>query len=203
MIRRPNSSAAFLALAVAFGAGCHAKRSADTRQQSPLTPVAQEIQGRGYHATESLIVPPTSWEASTLRMRSKRLFSFRADQRLPNERENYYCSFSLTEETYDSVDDARHRLATLHDDFRTLGGPVEDEYIRTMRIGFRVGVVAYVLQTGAAIFWPQVKRLTKELANATPGSELTHVIINKPPNKSLDASGGGVFRIIIGPAMLE
>ncbi len=24
-----------------------------------------------------------------------------------------------------------------------------------------------------------------------------------PPNKSLDASGGGVFRKIIGPAMLE
>jgi len=24
-----------------------------------------------------------------------------------------------------------------------------------------------------------------------------------PPSKSLDASGGGVFRIIIGPAMLE
>ena len=24
-----------------------------------------------------------------------------------------------------------------------------------------------------------------------------------PPNKSLDASGGGVFRIMTGPAMLE
>jgi hypothetical protein len=29
------------------------------------------------------------------------------------------------------------------------------------------------------------------------------LIARLPPNKSLDASGGGVFRIMIGPAMLE
>jgi hypothetical protein len=28
-------------------------------------------------------------------------------------------------------------------------------------------------------------------------------LCNAPPNKSLDASGGGVFRIMTGPAMLE
>ncbi len=112
-LRLPNTQVAFLTLALVLTTACHAKRSADARQSSPLTPVAQEIQRRGYHAKESLVVAPTSWEASTLRMRSKRFFSFRADQPLPNSRDTY-CRFSLFEETYDSVDDARQRLANLH-----------------------------------------------------------------------------------------
>ena len=110
-LRLPNTQVAFLTLALVLTTACHAKRSADARQPSPLTPVAQEIQRRGYHAKESLVVAPTSWEASTLRMRSKRFFSFRADQ--PYSRD-YYCRFSFFEETYDSVDDARQRLANLH-----------------------------------------------------------------------------------------
>src|SRR5947207_14148111 len=75
MIRLPNAPIAFLGLGLAFVVGCHAKRSADTHQQSPLTPVAQEIQRRGYHAKECLIIPPTPWEVSTFRMCSYRLFS--------------------------------------------------------------------------------------------------------------------------------
>jgi hypothetical protein len=128
-------------------------------------------------------------------MRSKRFFGFRADQPLPNARDTY-CRFSLAEETYDSADDARHRLATLHDEFpRTFGGPVEDEYTRTLRIGFRVGTVTYILQTDGAIFWDEVQRLAKALAQSTPGAELTDAIINAPPNKSLDASRDSVFLI--------
>src|SRR6266480_6373458 len=133
-LRLPNTQVAFLTLALVLTTACHAKRSADARQSSPLTPVAQEIQRRGYHAKESLVVAPTSWEASTLRMRSKRFFSFRADQPLPNSRD-YYCRFSLFEETYDSVDDARHRLANLH--VAAPDGPGVDEYRLGMRTGFR------------------------------------------------------------------
>jgi len=189
-VTRSNSIAALLTLVLAFAAGCHrVKKSADTRQDAPLTPAAQEIQRRGYRVTESVMVAPASWEASILHMRSKRSSSFRANQRLPNERENYYVQFSLTEETYDSVDDARHRLATMHDEYpRTLGGPEDDEYIRTMRAGFRVGTVAYILQTNAAIFWPEVKRVADALATATPGSELTRAVLSDPPQNSLDTS---------------
>jgi hypothetical protein len=92
----------------------------------------------------------------------------------------------MFEETHYSVDDARHRLATLHDEFpRALGGPEDDEYTRTMRIGFRVGTVTYILQTDGAIFLDEVQRLAKALAQSTPGAELTHAIINAPPNKTL------------------
>ena len=108
-LRLPNTRVVFLTLAFVLPTACHAKRSADARQPSPLTPVAQEIQRRGYHAKESLVVPPTTWETSTLRMRSKRFFSFRADQPQPGSRD-YFCRFSLFEETYDTVDDARHRF---------------------------------------------------------------------------------------------
>src|SRR6266446_772667 len=100
MFGLPNSRIACLSFAVALLSGCHARRPADSWESSPLTPVAQEIQGRGYHAKESLVVSPTPWEISTFRMRSKRFFSFRADQPLPNSRDQY-CRFSLTEETYD------------------------------------------------------------------------------------------------------
>ena len=164
----------FLILAFVLTTACHSKRSADVRQLSPLTPVAQEIQRRGYHAQDGFVVPPAPWEVSTFGMRSKLVFSFRADQPLPNEREKYYCRFSLAEEAYDSVDAARRRLTNLHDSIP--GGPVEDEYILTMRTGFRTGTVTYILQTDAAIFWPEVKRLAKDLAASTPGAELTAII---------------------------
>src|ERR1051325_11067541 len=76
----------------------------------PLSLVAKEIQARGYRVRESSAPPPTDWERSRFRMRSKVVVSFKAEQPLPNERENYYCRFSLAEETYDSNDDARQRL---------------------------------------------------------------------------------------------
>jgi hypothetical protein len=109
-------------------------------------------------------------------MRNKRFFSFRADQPLPNSRD-YYCRFSLTEETYDSVDDARQRLANLHR--ASPDGPAEEEdYTSTMRTGFRVGNLTYVLQTDASIFWDEVQRLAKALANSIQGAELSRAIID-------------------------
>jgi hypothetical protein len=178
---------ACLTLALALVAGCRSKQSANPRQQSPLTPVAQEIQRRGYHVTESLIVSPTAWEISTFRMRTKRVFSFRANQPEPGTN-NYYCRFSFFEETYDSADDARHRLANVH--LPSPDGRAEErDYLSTMRTGFRVGNVTYILQTDASAFWDEVQRFAKELANATQGAELPRAIINAPPNKSLDRSG--------------
>jgi hypothetical protein len=141
LTRLPKARVAVLTFVLALLFGCHAKPSADARQSSPLTPVAQEIQRRGYHSKESLIIPPTPWEVSTFRMRSKRFFSFRADQPLPNSRD-YYCRLSFFEETYDSVDDARHRLANLH--LVSPDGPAEErDYLSAMRTGFRVGNVTY------------------------------------------------------------
>ena len=164
-----HTRVACLSFVLALLSGCHAKRPAHSRDSSPLTPVAQEIQRHGYHAKESLVVPPTAWEISTFRMRSKRFF--RSDQPLPSSRD-YYCRFSLTEETYDSADDARQRLANLHR--ASPDGPAEEEdYTSTMRSGFRVGNVTYVLQTDASIFCDEVQRLTKALADSTQGSELT------------------------------
>lgn len=170
MLGLPNSRVACLAFALALLSGCHGKRPADSRQSLPLTPVAQEIQRRGYHAKESLVVPPTAWEVSTFRMRSKRFFSFRANQPQPGSGE-YYCRFSLFEESYDSVDDARHRLAKL--DVAAPDGPWVDEYRLAMRTGFRVGTVTYFLQTDAIIFWDEVQRLNKSLAGSTEGAELS------------------------------
>ena len=92
---------------------------------------------------------------------------------MPNARDTY-CRFSFFEETYDSVDDARQRLIRLHDAFpRTMGGPEDDEYTRTMRTGFRVGTVTYIFQTDAAIFWEEVQRLAKEPADSTQDAELS------------------------------
>jgi hypothetical protein len=176
MLRRPTTRLACLSFALALCSGCHAKPPADGQEPSPLTPVAQEIERRGYRAKESLVVPPTPWEISTFRMRNKRFFSFRADQPLPNSRD-YYCRFSLTEETYDSVDDARQRLANLHR--ASPDGPAEEEdYTSTMRTGFRVGNLTYVLQTDASIFWDEVQRLAKALANSIQGAELSRAIID-------------------------
>ena len=191
MIRLPNGRVACLAFALSLVTGCHAKRSTNADQALPLTPVAQEIQQRGYHVKESRGVTPTLWETSTLHMRSKRYFSFRADQPQPGSRD-YYCRFSLFEETYDAVDGARHRLANLH--VAAPDGLAVDEYRLTMRWGFRVGTVTYFLETDASIFSDEVERLAKTLANSTPGADLTRAIINAPPNNSLDASRGSVFR---------
>lgn len=183
MVRLPIARVAFLIIAAALITGCHAKRSANLRQQLPLTPIAQEVQRRGYHAKESLMVPPTPWEISTFRMRSKRSVSFRADQPQPGSRD-YFCRFLLFEETYDSADDAQHRLANLH--LPNPDGPAgELDYLSAMRTGFRVGNVTYVFQTDAIIFWDEVQRFAKELAAATPGAELTRAMINSAPYNSL------------------
>lgn len=168
--RLPITLVLLLTLAFVLPTACHAKRSAVVPQPLPLSPIAQDIQRRGYHVKESLAVPPTTWEVSTFRMRSKGLFSFRADQPQPGSG-NYFCRFSFLEETYDSVDDAQHRLANLHLASPD-GGGTERDYLSLMRTGFRVGNVTYVLQTDAIIFWDEVQRLAKAVANATPGAEL-------------------------------
>jgi len=129
------------------------------RQEIPLIPVAQEVQRRGYHVEQSGLLEPNDWEKSTFRMRSKKWFSFRADQPLPNVR-NTYCRFRLIEETYDSGADAQDRLTRIH-----LPDPSEEQmYTPGLRTGFRVGNVAYVFQTDGAIFLDEIKRLAKELA---------------------------------------
>jgi hypothetical protein len=169
-MRLSNAPAAGLTFGLALLYGCNAKPPADARHSSPLTPLAQEIQHRGYHPKESRIVPPTPWEVATFRMRSKRFSSFRGDQPVPNSRD-YYCRFSFFEETYDSVEDARHRLANLH--LASPDGPAEErDYLSTMRTGFRVGNVTYVLQTDTLIFWDEVQRIAKALATTTQGAEL-------------------------------
>lgn len=188
MIVLPNTRVACVTLMLALVAGCHSKKqSANLRQQSPLTPIAQEIQRRGYHAKESLIVPPTPWEVSTFRMRSKRSYSFKADQPQAGTRD-YFVRFRFFEETYDSIEDARHRLANLHVWSPDATAEV-NEYDRVMRNGFRVGTVVYFLQTDAITFWDDVERFANELFSATPGAELTRAMINAPA-KSLDARSG-------------
>ena len=199
MIPLPNTRVACLVITLLFVAGCHSKRSASQDQQAPLTPVAQEIERRGYHAKESHIVAPTPWDISTFRMRRKQISSFRADQPQRGSRD-YYCRFKLFEELYDSADDARSRLANLH--LPSPDTPEDNEYARVMRLGFRVGTTVYFLQTDAIIFWDEVQRFGKELSSATPGAELTRVIIDAPPNNSLDRSGGSVFRIKLGAAQV-
>src|SRR5262245_13248018 len=143
-----------LLFALTFVAGC-------TKQIS-LTPVAQEVQRRGYSVKESTVDEPTDWQKSTFRMRSKKVFSFRANQPMPNARDTY-CRFTLFEETYDSAADAEARLSRIH--LADPTGPAEEQhYLSAMREGFRVGTVAYVFQTDAAIFWDEIKRLAKELS---------------------------------------
>ena len=77
----------------------------------------------------------------------------------------------------DSVDDARHRLDNLH--LASPDGPAEErDYLSTMRSGFRVGNVTYILQTDASIFWDEVQSWAKALANSTQGAELSRAIID-------------------------
>lgn len=170
LIRHTNSRVACVLFVVALVTSCRAKPPSNAREPSALTPVAQEIQRRGYQAKESFIVPPSGWEISTFKLRSKRFFSFRANLPMPNSTD-LYCRFSLFEETYESIDDARHRLAHLH--VASPDGPAEErDYLSAMRTGFRMGNVTYVLQTDALVFWDEVQRLAKELAKNTPGAEL-------------------------------
>lgn len=173
----------FIIIAVALVSGCHAKRteaprsstrvtqaSASPSSSIPLTPVVQEIERRGYHSISGELVTPNTWETATFRLRDKRAFSFRANKPFANS-SDYYCRFKLLEETYDSADDARHRLANIH--LPDPNGPGEERgYLSVMRGGFRVGNVAYVLQTDASMFWDEVQHFTKELAAATPGAEM-------------------------------
>jgi hypothetical protein len=149
------TKAAATILTLVLVAGC-------VSRQPPLSRVAQEVQRRGYHLKESSVVLPTSWESSTFRMRSKRWFSFRADQPLVNSSDTY-CRFKLIEESYDSAVDAQYRV----DNIRLAdpgGGAEEQYYLHGLRAGFRAGNVAYVLQTDAIQFWDEVQRLTNELA---------------------------------------
>lgn len=139
-----------------------------TQIEIPLSSVAKEIQARGYRAEKSFANPPTSWETSKFGMRSRVVVAFKAEKPLPNETEKYYCRFSLAEETYDSVNDARQRLAQLHDEFPD--GPHEDQYTRVLREGFIVDRTLYILQTDAAIFLPEIRRLTKTLAVSRTGT---------------------------------
>jgi hypothetical protein len=181
MIHLPNNRIACLTFALLF-MSCHAKPSPNTappspkqspnaRQESPLTPVAQEVERRGYHAKESFLEAPTPWEASTFRMRSKRSVSFRANQPQGGTG-NYFVRFWFFEGTYDSIEDARNRLANLH-----LRSPEADaqvnEYDRVMRSGFRVGTTVYFRQTDAIIFWDETRSFARELVKATQGVDLT------------------------------
>ena len=173
----------FIIIGLALMSGCRARQAEAPRSSTrvtqpsarpspaiPLTPVAQEIERRGYHSISGEVVTPNTWEISTFRLRGKRAFSFRANEPFANSRD-YYCRFKLLEESYDSADDARHRLANIH--LPDPNGPGEErDYLSAMRGGFRVGNVAYVLQTDASMFWDEVQRFTKELAAATPGSEM-------------------------------
>ena len=149
-----------LAIAVMAAWGCSARTA-----EIPLSPVAKEVQARGYRAEKSYTLPPSAWEISTFRLRNRVMVAFKAEKPLPNERETYYVRFSLAEETYDSSADAQQRLDHLHD--ATQGGPVEDEYTRVMREGFVVDHTLYILQTDAAKFLPEIRRLTKTLAAAS------------------------------------
>jgi hypothetical protein len=96
-----------------------------------------------------------------------------------------YCRFSLIEETFDSDDDARHRLADLHRAIPDRRSEM-DEYTLTLRDGFRVGTKTYILETDASMFWKEIRSLTKGLAASIDGAEPARASVAAPPNKSLD-----------------
>lgn len=154
---------------IACGAGT--SRFADPPEiAAPVSALGNVLESHGYRAKKCVTVSPTAWEANKFRMRGRQLTTFKAEQRLPNETENYYVRFLFAEETYDSKEDARRRLAQLHKEFPD--GPWEDEYTRAMREGFLIDRTAYILQTDAAIFWPEIKRLTKLLAESRGGERV-------------------------------
>ena len=154
-----------------FGCRTATSRPAEaTEIPASLSAIGNDLESQGYQARKSVTVRPSTWEANKFRMRTKQVTSFKAKERLSNETENYYVRFSFAEETYDSRDDAIKRLAQLHKEFPD--GPWEDEYSRAMREGFVIGRTAYILQTDAAIFWPEIKRLTKLLAESRGGERV-------------------------------
>lgn len=153
-----------LALAVMTLCGCGARKQAEI----PLSAVAKDIQSRGYRVQKSFVKPPTDWEVSRFGIRNRTMVAFKAEQPMPNERDAYYCRFSLSEEAYDSNADARQRLAHLHDDVP--GASVEEEYVRVLSEGFVVGSTLYVLQTDVSKFHPEIQQLTKALAASHTGS---------------------------------
>ena len=152
-----------------FGCGTETSHHVQSpAMEIPSSLVAREIQSRGYRAQKSSGLPATASEVSKFRMRSKQLVEFKAEQPLPNQNERYYCRFSLAEEAYDSIDDARKRLAHLHDS--DLDGQVDD-YTRVLKDGFLVDRTVYILQTDAAMFLPEIQRLTSILAASRMGAE--------------------------------
>jgi hypothetical protein len=153
-----------LALVLIAVPGC----KADAQREIPLSEVAKEIQARGYRVQQSSAPAPKDWEVAKFRMRHKVQVSFKAQERLPNENENYYVRFTLVEETYDSLSDAQQRFAQLHD--RSPDGGPEDQYLSVLRDGFVVDRNLYVLQTDAVKFLSEIQRLTKELAAARANS---------------------------------
>jgi hypothetical protein len=169
-----KASRSILLLFVLFALiGCRAATSRPgeaTEIPAALSAMGNDLELQGYQAGKCVMVRPTTWEANKFRLRNKQVTSFKAKERLPNETESYYIRFSFAEETYDSKDDAIKRLAQLHKEFPD--GPWEDEYSRAMREGFVIGRTAYILQTDAAIFWPEIKRLTKLLAESRGGERV-------------------------------
>lgn len=150
-----------MSLTVAVMAAVSCGACEQTQAEIPLNSVAKEIQTRGYRVQKSFALPPTDWERSRFRLRSRTVVAFKAEQPLANESEKYYTRFSLAEETYDFTADAQERLDHLHDE--TPNAPADDEYMRVMRDGFVVDRTLYVLQTDAVIFLPEIQRLTKTL----------------------------------------
>jgi len=171
-MRLPAVLKSSLTLLVVTLVACATHPTVDTKpDDSQLSAVAREITRRGYRVEQSSVLTPTAWEISKFRMRSKRVVAFKAEQPMPNENDIYYCRFMLSEETFDSDDDARQRLAQLHEVFQD--GPVEDQYTLVLRDGFRAGRTAYILQTDASKFLNEIRRLTKTLTDSTAGAERT------------------------------
>ena len=82
----------FVALAFALlVVGC----GAATQAEIPLSSVAKEIETRGYRVQKRSSLPPDDWEISEFRLRNKVAVTFKAEKRLPNETDNYYCRFIL------------------------------------------------------------------------------------------------------------
>jgi hypothetical protein len=163
MIRPPKPVLLWTITMAVWGCGVR------SQTEIPLSSVAKEIEAHGYRAQKRFVNPPTEWEISKFRMRNRVVVVFKAEQPLPNETEKYYCRFSLAEETYDSANDARQRLIQLHDLFPD--GPFEDEYTRVLREGFIVDRTLYILQTDAAIFLPEIRRLVNTLHSREPHNE--------------------------------
>lgn len=139
----------------------------------PLGPVAKEIKARGYRAQKRTVPDLTSWERYHFRMREKVVVAFKAQERLPNENEDLYVRFTLTEQTFYNGDDAYRRLSELHDPWYDIAAE-DPEYDRVLRDGFVVDGTVYILETDDGKFLPEVLRLTKELAAARGGTVAEH-----------------------------